>query len=459
MTAAEAPPPGDLAVKVSNVSKHYRLFARPLDRLKEALHPNARTYHSSLWALRDINLDVPRGSTLGLLGLNGSGKSTLLQIIAGVLRPTSGTVDVRGRIAALLELGAGFNPELTGRENVITTQILLGLSERDAAGRLEEVRSFADIGQHFDQPVKTYSSGMFMRVAFAASICVDPDVMIIDEALAVGDSKFQEKCFRRLKEFQSRGRTVLFVTHDRASVTHICDNAALLHQGQLVEVGSPKAVVDTYTELMATGYLPGTRPGLRAPSKVATGSRTAPADETLCSAPAETSLFSASLEDTLHTNTLYNDNEQRWGNGGARVIDAAVVSGGTINPATIVSGAALEVHLKILFEDDLEAPLIGMTLTTLQGISVYATHSGWIGVQLAPARTGEVRTFRFTFDLAVAPGAWFLELACARSQTSVCDVRSRALKLEIVRDRMMQGLVDIGAGFAETTHAGSLAVS
>ncbi len=236
----------EIAVELSGIAKKYRLFSSPRERVAEAIHPFRKTYHREHWALRDVDLTVRQGSTVGILGINGSGKSTLLQIICGVLRPTNGRLRVNGRIAALLELGAGFNPDLTGRQNVVTNAMIMGLDRKEIEARLNEVEAFADIGVFFDQPVKSYSSGMFMRVAFAMSINVDPDILVIDEALAVGDARFQEKCFRRFREFQDAGKTIFYVTHDRASVTHLCNYAVLLHQGVVVGQGLPDSIVEMH---------------------------------------------------------------------------------------------------------------------------------------------------------------------------------------------------------------------
>ena len=433
------------SVRLNDVSKVYPLFATRGDRLREALNPFGKRYHDAFWALRNVSFDIEPGRTLGVLGLNGSGKSTLLQIIAGVLEPSSGTVSVDGRVAALLELGAGFNPDLSGRENVITNALVMGLSRQQAAERLDEVEAFAEIGRHFSQPVKTYSSGMFMRVAFAMSICVDPDILIIDEALAVGDVKFQEKCFRRLHEFKAKGRTILFVTHDRASVIQLCDDAILLHHGQLLARGAPKELVNIYTELLTTGRLPSPR---KDGESVAQPS-SAPLDADL--SHVERFVLGHDPTDRLAQNPLHNKSEQRWGNGGAKVVDALLMVDGAANPASVVSGREVELHVKIAFETDYETPLIGFTLTNTQGVSIYGTHSGWLHTPMRSARAGEVRTFMFRLDLALAVGACFIELAVARDQTEVSDVRSRALHVDIARDTMLIGLVDMRARIVETS--------
>ena len=442
----------DLAISLTGVSKKYRLFKSPTERLKEALHPFRKNYHREFWALQDVSFDLPKGRTLGVLGLNGSGKSTLLQIVAGVLQPSAGNAIVKGRVAALLELGAGFNPELTGRENVITNALILGLSQSDAKQRMEEVQSFADIGEHFDQPVKTYSSGMFMRVAFAMAITVEPDIMIIDEALAVGDAKFQEKCFRRLKRFQSEGRTILFVTHDRASVTQLCNDAILLHHGRLVARGKPSDVAAIYTELLTTGRLL-TAPQTSAFSATQDTAAATDAQQGQVSSGDVAPVLSAFLADRdtgdkLGRNPLYNVNEDRFGRGGARIIDAVVVSDGRINPGHLMSGAKTQIYVKAIFDRAIEAPLLGITITNAQGVTLYSAHSGWLATANAAASEGEVRWYCFTLKLSVV-GPWFLDLTVASDPNEVCEVRGRSIVVDVLRSQMFQGLTDLGAAFTE----------
>jgi len=235
----------EIAISIKNVSKCFKRYARPVDRLKEVLLPG-KSRAEEFWALRDIDLDIPRGSTFGLVGRNGSGKSTLLQIIAGTLQPTLGSVRTDGRISALLELGSGFNPEFTGRQNIYFNGRILGMSQSEIDLRIPEIEGFAEIGEFVDQPVKTYSSGMFVRLAFAVAINVNPDILIVDEALAVGDIFFQAKCLKRLKAIQASGTTILFVSHDMNSVNSLCQAAALLQDGKVLLQGSPNDVAGVY---------------------------------------------------------------------------------------------------------------------------------------------------------------------------------------------------------------------
>jgi teichoic acid transport system ATP-binding protein len=237
----------DIAIEVENVTKTYRLYDHHADRIKEAFHPFRKKYHHAFNALSNISLKVERGEALGILGRNGSGKSTLLQIIAGILKPTSGNVRVDGRIAALLELGAGFNPEFTGRENVYVNGAIHGLRQQEIDGLFIDIVEFADIGEFIDQPVKLYSSGMFVRLAFAVQACIKPDILVVDEALAVGDIGFQRKCFRHIESLKNEsGSSILLVTHDTNAVLNYCDRAVLLDNGELVFEGSPKLITELY---------------------------------------------------------------------------------------------------------------------------------------------------------------------------------------------------------------------
>ncbi|BAU12748.1 teichoic-acid-transporting ATPase [Leptolyngbya sp. NIES-3755] len=236
---------GEVAISLKNVSKCFKRYARPVDRLKEILLPG-KSRAEPFWAIQNIDLDIFRGETIGVVGQNGAGKSTLLQIITQTLTPTSGSVLVNGRISALLELGSGFNPEFTGRQNVFFNGRILGLSQEEIEQKYDRIVEFADIGDFIDQPVKTYSSGMFVRLAFAVAVNTDPDILIVDEALAVGDVYFQQKCFTRLREMKESGVTLLFVSHDSSAVCKLCDRAVLMDHGKLILDSTPRHVVDLY---------------------------------------------------------------------------------------------------------------------------------------------------------------------------------------------------------------------
>jgi lipopolysaccharide transport system ATP-binding protein len=239
----------EIVISLQNVSKCFKRYARPVDRLKELLLPG-KTQCQEFWALQNLSLEVPQGQTLGIVGRNGSGKSTLLQIIVGTLTPTSGQVKINGRVAALLELGSGFNPEFTGRQNVFFNGQLMGLSAQEIAEKFDEIAAFADIGDFIDHPVKTYSSGMFVRLAFAVATSVEPDILIVDEALSVGDEAFQRKCYSRIQSIRARGGTILFVSHSASAVIDLCDAAILMDRGEKLLFHHPKFVLDKYHKLM-----------------------------------------------------------------------------------------------------------------------------------------------------------------------------------------------------------------
>jgi lipopolysaccharide transport system ATP-binding protein len=442
-----------IAVRLQSVCKKYRLFNSKRERILEALHPFRKTYHREFWALRDIDLEIPTGTTVGILGLNGSGKSTLLQIISSVLRPTSGTVAVQGRVAALLELGGGLNPELTGRENVLMNSAIMGFDRERTLSRMAEIETFADIGQFFDQPMKTYSSGMYMRVAFATSIFVDPDILIIDEALAVGDGKFAEKCYARIRKFREAGKTILIVTHDRTTVPRLCDLGVLLHRGRLVETGPTQRIVDLYTEIMAFGDLANrTSTAAQNPAETTGLSAAAPIPTlaTPASAPEDIVTFlEATSAERLSSNPLYNKYEYRFGNGQARIDGFCVVQNSGVNPPSIRNDQPIDIYVRVYFGEAMEQSLIGFTVTSSQGVVLYSTHSGWLGASIRPAAPGETRYFRFSFQPRLNPGDWFVELAVAANQLDMCDVRSKVVHLTVLATKSFGGLAMLDTGFAE----------
>lgn len=239
-------------IRVKNISKAYKLYSTPSDRLKEALFRGKKLYHDVFWALSDVSFDITAGSTIGVIGRNGSGKSTLLQIIAGILQPSEGEVEVNGRVAALLELGSGFDPEFTGRENVYMNASILGLSEKEIDDKFSEIEAFAGIGAFMEQPVKKYSSGMFVRLAFATAVNVNPDILLVDEALAVGDVVFQHRCMSRIRRFQEEGKTIFFVSHDLGAVAKLCTQAILMDSGKMVMMGEPDDVIREYYRMLWT---------------------------------------------------------------------------------------------------------------------------------------------------------------------------------------------------------------
>ncbi len=240
----------EMAIKIDNISKLYKLYDKPIDRLKETLNPLRKKYHKDFYALKDVSFEVKKGETLGIIGKNGSGKSTLLKVLTGILTPNTGSIYVNGKISALLELGAGFNMEYTGIENVYLNGMLMGYSRDDISAKMGEILDFADIGDFINQPVKTYSSGMFVRLAFAVAINVDPDILIVDEALSVGDMRFQKKCMEKINEIKENGKTIIFCSHDMHAINELCDKTVWIKEGFLAEIGDSNKVISSYVSWM-----------------------------------------------------------------------------------------------------------------------------------------------------------------------------------------------------------------
>lgn len=338
----------DVAVSINNISKVYQIYASPLDRLKQSLWRGRKQFYREFWALRDVSFKVHKGEMVGIIGRNGSGKSTLLQIIAGTITPTSGKVNVKGRVAALLELGSGFNPEFTGRENVYLNGAILGISREEMERRFNDIAAFADIGEFIDQPVKSYSSGMYVRLAFAVAISVDPDVLIIDEALAVGDGRFQLKCFERIKALKEAGTTILFVSHDMQSIRQFCDVAVLFDKGILLEFGVPNVIVNHYTRILFSSE-----------------------DYKLVEVYNE-----GKGNEFRGANSNNDEREYRYGSQNGVIEDVKVLdSQGKSTSMIVTTCEDLIVKMVATAKKLIEKPIYAMTIKTIKGLEVYGTNS------------------------------------------------------------------------------------
>ena len=406
----EAPARFGPVIEVENVGKCYHIYDRPQDRLKQMLWRGRRCYYREFWALRDISFTVRRGETVGVIGRNGSGKSTLLKLLCGTLTTTTGAVTVCGRVAALLELGTGFNPEFTGRENVYLNAAILGLDDGEVEHYLPEILAFADIGEFIDQPVKTYSSGMAVRLAFAVAAHVRADILIIDEALAVGDVFFVQKCMRFLRKFQEHG-TLFFVSHDTAAVINLCDRVLWLEQGQLREAGSAKEVCEHYLAKLFQTQISGmepTQPRLDQPA-AAMGRRTADmVDQRL-----------AFLNQTRFRNDIelfaFHPQIDAYGTGAMRIVDACFEDqqGGVLQ--WVVGGEIVTLVVQALALVDLDSPIIGFLVKDrlgqhLFGDNTYLTYS----TNPRPLLIGQTLTARFTFRMPVLPvGDYAVDIAAA----------------------------------------------
>lgn len=396
----------ETVITVDSIGKTFRMYKRPQDRLLERIFPKRR-YAREFHALSDISFSINRGETVGIIGRNGSGKSTLLQMICGTLTPTLGQITVNGRVAALLELGAGFNPEFTGRENVYMNGAILGLSRQEIDRRLDDIFAFAEIGEFVDQPVKTYSSGMYVRLAFAVIAHVDADILVIDEALSVGDALFTQKCMRFLRKFRETG-TILFVSHDSAAVTNLCQRAIWLHQGRIQEQGDAKSVCESYLAML-----------FNSKNTAATNSD---AEHTV-QATANHHDWVDMRRDFINGSTLRNDLEvfhfdadtTGFGNRGATIQDVTFRNDEDQPLHWVVGGEVANIAVTVVANQDLYKPIVGFYIKdklgqTLFGDNTYLTYAD----EPRPVAVGETVTARFRFPLPYLPiGDYSIAVAVA----------------------------------------------
>lgn len=430
----------DVAISVRNVSKKFRLFGSPQERLLEALHPFRKQYHHEFWALRDVSLEIHKGETIGILGRNGSGKSTLLQIICSVMQPTLGDIQVDGRISALLELGAGFNPEFTGRDNVILSGAVMGIPYKEMLHRLPRIEEFADIGEFFCQPVKTYSSGMYARLAFACSINVDPDILIVDEALSVGDAKFQNKCYMQFKKFQASGKTIIFVSHSTEAIMRNCTSALLLDGGRVIMQGQPQRAVDRYFELLFPSD-PAARTFLDAQTDEINNKREEVTAEEVADLSDLNKLDSLSV--ACEVRNSYNKSEFRYGDRDVEVADYILVAGDKIFPTEIQSGTELVLYVKLKVKDFNGLLSAGFAVKSIEGVKLFGTNTISNGVLLPQVVPGDILWVRFNFFMNVGAGDIFLDLGCgdwSAPPARPLDRRHSVIHLIVSADGKFDGL-------------------
>lgn len=384
-------------IKVDGISKCYQSYRKPIHRLWQIFRPKQKLYEE-FWALKDVDLTVSKGETVGIVGRNGSGKSTLLQIITGILQATEGNCDTSGRISALLELGAGFNPEFTGMENARLNASIMGLTRDEFHQKLPDIVEFCGLGDFLHRPVKTYSSGMFVRLAFAVAINMNPDILIIDEALAVGDVRFQRKCFRRLDQLKESGVSILFVTHSMDSVISYCDRAIMLDAGQLVMTGKPKEVVQAYLEKMF-------------------GSDNLPTQKINIVADNYDVDFDPTI-DNCATQASYNANEHRWGDERARICHFVILQNGRHSTGLLERGDQLTVRFAVLFEHDIDDLIYGLTVKTSDGRAIYGTNSRLLGGIATSQNAGDLVLFEFKLKMNLLGGDYFISLGVAQDDVS-----------------------------------------
>jgi teichoic acid transport system ATP-binding protein len=371
----------DIAIDVSHITKLYKLYANPSDRFKESLGLSKKKRYQELYALDDVSFNVRKGECVGIIGTNGSGKSTILKIITGVLNPTSGVTNVNGRISALLELGAGFNQEYTGIENIYLNGTMMGFSREEVDARLQDILDFADIGDFVKQPVKTYSSGMFVRLAFAVAINIDPEILIVDEALSVGDVFFQAKCYHKFEEFKKAGKTILFVSHDLGSVAKYCDRVVLLNKGVKQTEGPPKRVIDIYKQILVNT------------SEID--------DRSIIKENLSRYLRPDQAEGKWYSRLEMNPSLLDYGEKQAEIVDFAIVDDqGEINSG-IVKGKEFQIKMKVHFNEELTDPLFCFTIKDPQGTEVTGTNTMYEGIDtgIMKAGTDHVAVFRQKMNL------------------------------------------------------------
>ena len=447
----------DIAISVRSVSKKFRLFSSPKERLYEALHPFRRQYHHEFWALKDVSFDVHRGEIVGILGRNGSGKSTLLQIICSVMQATQGEVRVNGRISALLELGAGFNPEFTGRENVILNGAIMGISRNEMLRRLPEIESFADIGEFFDQPEKTYSSGMFVRVAFAAAIHVDPEILIVDEALSVGDAKFQHRCFQRIRDFMEQGKTILVVSHATETLLRICHQGIVIESGELRHIGSISSAVNYYQNLLYGS--PVTNKSIDKPNQGEAGSVGVSDKNPKAYDITQVKSLGPDVIDRISEKVCYNKHETRFGNGLVRIIDFDLIVNGEVNPPEIATHQNVELIVKLFFSENLSDVSLGFAILTTDGTYIFGTNLEMMQIPYFSANAGQSLAARFQWKSHIAGGEHFLNIGCHKyvdGNQSFLDMRRSVAKLQFASTPDSIGFVDLELNFEVANLSGEI---
>ncbi|MBK3916650.1 ATP-binding cassette domain-containing protein [Pseudomonas stutzeri] len=420
-------------ISVSNLGKAYKQYPSRWSRLAEWLTPGHRPRHSLKWVLQDINFTIKPGEAVAIMGINGAGKSTLLKMITGTTQPTVGGVHITGRVAALLELGMGFHPDFTGRQNAFMAGQLLGFSVDEIAQLMPEIEAFADIGEYIDRPVRVYSSGMQVRLAFSVATAVRPDVLIVDEALSVGDAYFQAKCYRRVAEYKAAGTTLLLVSHNPGDVVKHCERAILLKNGRISADGPSREVSNLYLDELFGKKAPTTTS--RSFSQTTTG------------------LLPSGMVDEFHTRPGYNKDEHRWGQGGAAILDYKVVGGAVEYPARIESGEKIDFYFKVRFGNDYENVVPGFLIKTIEGVFLYGTNSfaASEGREQIRVRAGDIQVYKFTLPVSLNAGDYLISFGISSGDPLhdlvPLDRRYDSVMIHVGRHLQFWGIVDLQASF------------
>ena len=381
----------ELAIEVKNIKKEYRLYDKPSLRVKEALSIRGKKYHKVFSALRDISFQVEKGEMLGIIGKNGAGKSTLLKIITGVLTPTSGEIKINGKVSALLELGAGFNPEYTGIENIYLNGSMIGFTKQEMDMKLDDILTFADIGDFVYQPVKTYSSGMFARLAFAVAINVEPDILIVDEALSVGDVFFQAKCYKKLEDLKNSGKTILFVTHDMGSVIRYCNRAILINDGVIAAQGNPDEIVDLYKKVLVGQF--------------DNNSEDDQQDEEIQGVqPVEGETWKAYM--------LINPNCQIYGDKRAEIVDFGIFDENEAINNTVRKMREFTIKMKVHFYETITNPIFAFSIKDTKGTEITGTNTIIEKTETGTVKAGEEIIIEFKQIMRLQGGQYLVHLGC-----------------------------------------------
>ena len=401
-------------IEIKDVTKTYKLYNKPSDRLRENFSITHKNYHRDHDALQGISLDVYKGECIGIIGTNGSGKSTLLKIVTGVVAPTSGTLEIKGKISALLELGAGFNQEYTGIENIYLNGTMVGFTKEEMDGKLQSIIDFADIGEFINQPVKTYSSGMFARLAFAVAINVDPDILIVDEALSVGDIFFQSKCYQKFMDLKEAGKTILFVSHDLGSIIKYCDRSLLIHHGKQIAVGKSSEIVDIYKKILVNQFdEKDVEKLLNKENPEENDNKENSEHEDAADEINETeNLQTNELDGIWKNQMLNNSNAVTYGNGVADIIDYAIIDEkGKLN-FSISKGSNFSIRMKIQFYKDVKQPIFAYTLKDVKGTEITGTNTMLEKQTIDQVKAGEIVTVNFDQNMCLQSGNYLLALGC-----------------------------------------------
>ena len=421
----------EVAIRITNLSKHYKMFARKKDRILETLFPS-HPRHGVFSALEDFNLEVKKGEVLGVLGKNGAGKSTLLKMVTGVVTPTSGNIEVNGKISSLLELGTAFNQELTGLANIYQHGQVMGLTNEEIEAKKQEIIDFADIGDHLYQPVKTYSSGMFARLAFACAINVDPDVLIVDEVLSVGDMAFQLKCFKKFEQFKKKGKTILFVTHSITDILRNCTRTIIIDSGRKIFDGGVKEGVEKYKKIIVGLSPKESKEGVLSDK------------ELLEKNPNLEKVISGS-GDMWKSHFNENPNLITYGNGAAEVVDYGMFDTEGNYISVLENDKEVVLKSKIVFHKDVKDPIFTMTVKDFKGLEMCGTNTLIEKIATGEYKKGEVVEVSFKQKINVAPGKYTLSFSCThfnhRGELEVLNRKYDALLIEVLSTKDTVGLM------------------